>query len=173
MKEQWKDIKDYEGYYQVSTYGRVRGLDRLDSRGQRCYQKELVGNKCSNGYISVSLCKNAKQKQYHVHRLVLETFIGLCPEGMECCHFDGDRTNNHITNLRWATHSDNMYDAVRHKTHSGGLLKRKVIRSDGAEFQSTCEAARVTGVGQSHVSAVCRGSRKSAGGFGWKYKETN
>src|SRR5699024_6464865 len=52
-----------------------------------------------------------------VHRLVLEAFVGPCPDGMEACHWDDDKTNNHVSNLRWATQSDNMHDRVRNGRH--------------------------------------------------------
>jgi len=53
----------------------------------------------------------------YVHQLVLETFVGLRPEGMECRHLDGDPTNNHLENLKWGTRSENQKDAVKHGTH--------------------------------------------------------
>jgi len=50
--------------------------------------------------------------------MVLEAFVGPCPEGMECCHRDGNPANNHVGNLYWGTRSENLYDAVRHGAHA-------------------------------------------------------
>ncbi len=64
----------------------------------------------------VNLSKNNKAKTYKVHTLVLNAFVGPCPEGMECCHNDGDFTNNYVDNLRWDTHQENQRDMVKHGT---------------------------------------------------------
>lgn len=53
----------------------------------------------------------------YVHRLMLETFVGPCPPGMECRHLDGNPANNHIENLRWGTRKENIHDAMKHGTH--------------------------------------------------------
>ncbi len=70
------------------------------------------------GYMTVGLCLegDGRQTQFRVHRLVLETFVGLCPDGMEACHRNGDPGDNKLSNLRWDTHENNMLDAVRHGT---------------------------------------------------------
>ena len=95
MNEIWKPVKGYEGYYEVSNEGRVRGLDR---------------------YV-----KNpAHGKNFQIHRLVLETFVGECPEGMECCHYDDDCANNNLSNLRWDTHENNVLDRIRNNKSQKG-----------------------------------------------------
>ena len=70
----------------------------------------------SHGYHVIYLRKNNKKYCKKIHRLVLEAFIGLCPEDMECCHNNGIRTNNRLENLRWDTRSNNIKDAIRHGT---------------------------------------------------------
>lgn len=65
----------------------------------------------------VCLYKNKKRCPYYLHRLVLETYVGLCPKDMECCHNDGDKLNNCLSNLRWDTITENNRDTVRHGTH--------------------------------------------------------
>tara|TARA_R110000765_G_scaffold48048_1_gene98504 strand:- start:1104 stop:1514 length:411 start_codon:yes stop_codon:yes gene_type:complete len=72
-----------------------------------------------SGYPIVSFTGPGKKREYHnVHRLVLEAFVGPCPPTMECCHYDGNRTNNKLTNLRWDTRSNNALDANRHGTRN-------------------------------------------------------
>lgn len=74
----------------------------------------------SSGYPLVSLFKNdSKQHSCHVHRLVLEAYVGPCPEGMEACHYDGSRSNNNLDNLRWDTRSSNQLDVTRHGNRLG------------------------------------------------------
>ena len=75
MGEIWKDIQNYEGSYQVSNYGRVKSLSRVDSRGNKRNEKILKLDKDRQGYKNVYLCKNGKRKFYQVHRLVANAFI--------------------------------------------------------------------------------------------------
>ncbi len=79
--------------------------------------KWLISVKNSLGYSVVTLCKDGNRFNKRVHRLVLETYVGPCPEGMEACHYNGVRTDNRLENLRWDTRSNNQLDAVRHGTH--------------------------------------------------------
>lgn len=74
------------------------------------------------GYLSVCLWKASKGHMRRVHQLVLETFVGPRPKGMECRHLDGNKHNNHLKNLKWGTRSENQHDAVKHGTHSNGRL---------------------------------------------------
>ena len=69
-----------------------------------------------NGYYQILLRKNRRAYNCRVSRIVLETFVGPCPKGMECCHNNGDKTDNHLENLRWDTKSNNMKDAFKHGT---------------------------------------------------------
>jgi hypothetical protein len=73
-----------------------------------------------NGYMQVGLT-NKQQRHFHVHRLVLLAFVGPAPEGMECCHNDGNKANNALSNLRWDTRSANMKDRTRHGQARGEL----------------------------------------------------
>lgn len=119
MAEEWVDIPGYEGCYQVSSHGQVRSLPRPYRNSTKILK--LRPNK--KGYLRVALCKDGKCKDYKVHRLVLTSFVGPCPEGMIGLHWDDDRTNNHLNNLRWGTFSDNQNDAVRNGTH--GMYRRR------------------------------------------------
>ena len=74
-------------------------------------------------YLRIDLWRDGKPHICFVHRLVLETYVGPCPDGMECCHLNGNRQDNRLENLRWGTKSENSLDSIRHGTHAG--LKRK------------------------------------------------
>lgn len=118
-KELWMPALGFEGSYEVSDHGRIRSLDRMitDSRGREYGRKGKILSPPTlpNGYVHCMLSKGVRK---YVHRLVLEAFVGPCPDGMEACHGDGVRTNNALRNLRWDTRSENHRDKVRHGTHS-------------------------------------------------------
>jgi hypothetical protein len=117
MKEVWKDILGYKGIYQASDQGRIKSLSRLDSRGHKIKGRILKPVKEKDNYLHVTLCKNGKIKRRKIHHLILETFVGLCPDGMECCHNINNRQNNRLSNLRWDTKSSNSRDSIRDGTH--------------------------------------------------------
>ena len=114
--EIWKPIPGFEGSYEVSDHGRVRSLDRLGVDGRRIKGKMRKIGVNTHGYLRVSLSRDHDKRYYLVHRLVLEAFVGPCPDGMEGCHNDGDPTNANLYNLRWDTRSANMYDKQIHGT---------------------------------------------------------
>lgn len=88
----------------------------------------LKSNKNSHGYLFVILPKDGKSNYKQIHRLVLETYIGKCPHGMECCHANGNRTDNRLENLRWGTRSNNMLDASKHGTLFSVKLTEQDVR---------------------------------------------
>ena len=100
MLEIWKDIPEYEGFYQVSNMGQVKSFIR------RSLSKILKPFPTSKGYMGVELYG----KWYAVHRLVLIAFVGTCPEGMECLHSNDIKSDNRIENLKWGTRSQNQLD---------------------------------------------------------------
>ena len=116
----WKPIPNFP-VYEASTEGQVRSLERVieQSNGsrRRFPSKVLKPALNARGYEIVTLAD--EHRRHHtrpIHRLVLETFVGPRGEGQECCHQDGNRRNNHLTNLSWGTPSDNMADKIRHGT---------------------------------------------------------
>lgn len=123
--EIWMPVDGLEGYYEVSNFGRVWSLPRVFiRRGKRGGPYKFRGRmrvlkKDRTGYYwSVALYKNGVRLDFDVHRLVLETFVGPCPEGMVCRHLDGNGKNNCIDNLRWGTPKENGEDRVRHGTNA-------------------------------------------------------
>lgn len=112
-EERWLPIPGYEGHYEVSDMGRVRKLKSDSQRLLKIYRNK-------RGYCVVNLYKDGGFKTKSVHRLVLLAFVGPCPGGYEACHYDGVRDNNHITNLRWGSRSENQMDRRRHGTTSSG-----------------------------------------------------
>ena len=130
--EEWRDIPGYEGRYQASTEGRIRGLDRVeqvaDSRGFSYMRKRrgAVLRQCigSNGYSYVGLREtvNADNASYiPVHHLIGLTFLGERPKGTQICHQDGNKQNNSAKNLRYDSTTENHIDVYRNGKKYGKL----------------------------------------------------
>lgn len=114
IKEEWKDIKNYEGLYQVSNLGNVKSLERNKSNGKglvKIDEKILTQNITNWGYCKVALYKNGARKYYKVHRLVAEAFIPNPNNKEQINHIDGNKLNNNVNNLEWNTRIENMNHA--------------------------------------------------------------
>lgn len=158
--EHWRPVVGYEGIYEVSDQGRVKSLDRTveTSLGLRKYRgRVLTSGTNRHGYPLVALADTGIVRSKKVHRLVLEAFVGLCPEGMEACHGNGVRSDNRLDNLRWDTRRENHLDIIRHghnrqvnKTHCPAghpydAENTKVIPSrPTARYCKACHKARST-----------------------------
>lgn len=173
MEEIWKDIKDYEGLYQISSLGRVKSL---------WYGKEriLKLGKDKDNYLTTNLCKEGKIKIFKVHRLVAQTFIPN-PNNYPCVnHKDENKQNNTVENLEWCTHKYNVNYGTAIERRTDKLLNREDLSKkvyqytkDGEfvkEWESTKECERKNGFYHSTVSACCNGKLKTYKGFIWKYK---
>lgn len=123
--EEWKDIPWHKGWYQISSLGRVRSLDRWVeySDGRKVfYPGEIKAlGKHRHGYLIVQLNKNRKVETFLIHRLLAELWIPN-PENLPCVlHIDGNPRNNSLDNLRWGTYSENMFDKTKHGTNKNAL----------------------------------------------------
>ena len=97
----------------------VRGPSTKNNRPWQ-NAKPLKPTTSRDGYHSVKLCHDGQSRRVAVHKLVLTTFLGPCPDGMECRHIDGNPANNHVDNLAWGTRSENSQDKLLHGTDSRG-----------------------------------------------------
>lgn len=125
-----------EGWPQYRIGEDGTGWGRRNSRSE-CrvgwhWWRQLKPGRHSSGYQQFQFYDNYKRKPMFVHRLVLEAFVGPCPEGMEACHNDGDCTNNRLENLRWDTRLSNIHDKQAHGTQlrGSGLHNSKLEESD-------------------------------------------
>lgn len=111
VTEIWKDIKDYEGLYQVSNLGRVKSVKKeikyCNGKIVIYPEKILKGFISTSGYFAVDLYKNNTRKRFYVHRLVAEEFIENPLNKPEINHIDEDKLNNRVENLEWCTSSEN------------------------------------------------------------------
>ena len=109
-KEEWRPILGYEGFYEVSSFGRIKSLPKKVGKGSGftiTNEKVLSPHIHSSGYCKVSLYLHGKQKTVSVHRLVLEAFVGKSDLSVD--HIDSDKSNNAISNLRYCTQRQNVH----------------------------------------------------------------
>jgi hypothetical protein len=123
--EIWVPARGWEGAYEVSNIGRVRSILRKgmkDAAAGRNYGGKIIKRTLHKrtGYFVVTLSNKNYRKQVSLHRLILSSFKGDAPEGMECCHENGDRQDARLENLRWDTRKNNHADKKKHGTWQGG-----------------------------------------------------
>lgn len=169
--EIWKAVNGYEGIYEVSNKGSVRSLPRVTCRGQKRNGKILKLVKWGMpSYLGVYLCKDGTEKRVLVHRLIAQTFIPNPNNKPEVNHIDGDRFNNTVENLEWATPKENVrhaYDtglAAGLKGERNGcskLTENQVLEiyERGNKGESQRSLAREFGVVQNTVGQILRGEK--------------
>ena len=179
MKEIWKDIEGYEGYYQISTFGNVRSFHFKNPK--------LLKLRNINGYKFVCLCINQRRRTVPIHRLVAKAFIPNPKNKPNINHINFIRNDNSIFNLEWCTQKENVmhsykngrmhplknwenifsYDHHSSKEVAQYDLDGKFINKYG----SVHEANRITKINTGDISSVCNGKKKMAGGYKWEYPE--
>ena len=112
-REEWRDIKGYEGQYQVSNLGRVKSLDRISAQNHHLKERIRKPETDKNGYKIVNLCKEGIVTLHKVHRLVGEAFIDNPDNKPQINHKDGCKCNNCVGNLEWVNSSENVIHAFR------------------------------------------------------------
>lgn len=176
MQEIWRDIKDYEGYYQISNLGNVRSLDRLDNKGRKVYGKNITIKRSRNNYRFVTLYKDGKAKMISIHRLVALNFLPNPNNFPQVNHKDEDITNNKLDNLEWCSSKYNANYGTRNKRLSDlkESVKKRVIRynedkTEAKIYSSIREASKEHNNNNSHIIACCKGRKKKAYGYYWEY----
>lgn len=182
--EIWKDIKGYEGKYQVSNLGRVKSCARILSKGKRGqrFQKERILVNCYNKsrYFQVLIYNDKKTPRVvRVHRLVAEAFLEKAHTTATVDHIDNNKTNNNASNLQWMTISENTKKAVEDKLHAFGeknfaaKLTEKDVRHIRDEYFKTDD--RIRGNKEKTLRAIMRGYQISRYGakaviYKWSWK---
>ena len=191
MEEIWKDIKGYEGLYQVSNLGRISSnTGYIKRKDGRLFFKEgrILKNTSSGvGYYQVKLCKDAIKINIRNHRAVAEAFIPNPENKPEVNHIDGNKQNNRVDNLEWCSYNENLKHAYNNKLRQVTELQKEAASKNGkksskttlqydkngkfvAEWESASEAARNLGYSVSNICNCCIYKRKTAGGYIWRYK---
>ena len=115
QKEVWRDVKNYEGYYQISSFGRVKSLARLSSYSRRIKVKILKPTVDKHGYLKVNFSKDGYQTTERIHILVAVHFKGHIPDGHNIVvdHDDNDKLNNHVDNIKLISHRENSSKDIK------------------------------------------------------------
>ena len=183
--EEWRDIEGYEGYYQVSSLGRVRSLDRtiISSTGKLCHLKGKLLKSSFDGqrnYLFVGLNKEGICRQRNVHRLVAETFIPNTSNLPMINHKDEIKTNNRVENLEWCTakYNSNYGTLPERMAHTNGkrILKFTLDDKFVKEYPSALEAAKEYNKEnwqkyEIGISKCANGQFSKSYGFKWLYKD--
>lgn len=181
MKEIWKDIKGYEGFYKISNLGNVKSLKRYvkNKNGKRIVEEKILTNYINNsGYYAVNLRKECAIDIKRIHKLVAEAFIPNPNNLPQINHIDGNKLNNNIKNLEWCDCSYNVKEAFRLglNKHIDFVKRKSILQYDLnnkfiKEWKSIYDAWKNTGIQRSCINKACQGKQKTAGNYIWKYKE--
>jgi len=131
--EQWKDIPDYEGLYQVSDLGRVKSLERrVFTLNKNCiYKPKIIKSFVTNrGYFEVRLCTNNTSKAKKIHRLLAQCFIPNANDKPQVNHIDGNRLNNKISNLEWVNNRENSCHRVKNSNLTSKFVGVSYFKRD-------------------------------------------
>lgn len=176
--EEWKDIHEFEGLYQISNCGKVQRTNYEDIANAAKYKLPftLKPRIDKDGYLKITLSKCGKYKQFFVHRLVALHFIDNPNNKKEVNHIDGIKGNPYYKNLEWVTQSENRQHCLKYLNPKlrNNKSSKKVFQYDLngqfiKEYPSAKEASRENGFSQGHISEVCRGEMKKYKGYVWRY----
>src|SRR5699024_473267 len=164
------------GLYKVSNLGRVRAIERV-IRG-RTYPDKILSQRMDRyGYLRTSLYKNGKPKTMTIHRIVAENFIPNEGRKLTVNHKDGNKLNNKLNNLEWATWSENNQHALdtglRCNKNNAQSIRVNQYSAEGKfikSYPSMAEARRKTGIDHANIGRACR-IDGTAGGYKWKYAD--
>ena len=191
--EIWKEIEGYEGVYQVSNHGNVRSLNYRKTKKV----KNLKPQKDKKEYFTVGLCREGRMKWGKIHRLVASAFLPNPDKKPQVNHINGNKSDNRVENLEWATESENQLHAYKTGLKAGsqewgrtlGKVHGKTPRSQQAErckrpviathiqsgketlFESAAEVERTMGINHAIVPRVCNGRQKASKGYSFRYMD--
>jgi len=189
-EEIWKDVKGYEGLYQVSNLGNIKSLSRITIGKKygvhKLKEKIMKPQKCGK-YYQIHLRKNNNGKMFYIHRLVGQAFIENSKKLLDINHIDGNTENNNLSNLEWCNRSYNIkhsYEVLKRKASLKGLIeyrekqKKKINQYDlQGNFIRTWNCIsdaekflNIKSIGK--ICECCKNKRKSAFGYKWQYVTT-
>lgn len=177
MTEEWLPIPGYEGYYEASSFGRVRSVDRVVAGKSNSIQNRpghiLTRRFDSKGYALVTLSKNGQSSSAKVSRLVAKAFLPNPFNFPVVNHKDENKSNDAADNLEWCTYSYNSRYGTAIARRSAKrripVVQLDFSGNEIANYDGAICAELETGIDHSHITRCCRGKLKQTGGYVWKY----
>lgn len=184
--EIWKDIKNYEGLYQVSNIGRVKSLDKkvntkIKNNDYRIVKGKILKlNKKRNGYLTVDLSKNGIVKTCTIHRLVANAFIDNPQNKEQINHINAKKYDNRVENLEWCTYQENVEHAKINKLYYNKNCKKVRCKQTNKIYESSYQAgewlnneifknSKSTKVIANKIRMCCNGKQKKAYNYTWEF----
>lgn len=199
---EWRDLVGYEGYLQVSNTGLVRSVERKiphrNNSTSTIKSRIISQHPDPKGYLKVRTSVNNHKTSIKVHRAVAEAFLPNLEHKDQVDHIDGNKANNHVSNLRWATNKENFDYSMQNGLRKGSLDALDAHRDDPirkeravignkercskktycydinmnfiAVYDSNVDAAKAVNGCQSGVSACCCGRAPTYKGYIFKYE---
>lgn len=178
-----KDIKGYK-YYYATDNGEIYSKDRVitmlnpNTKEEMSFVRKgrkLLQKVTKSGYCAVCLSENNTKKYYFVHRLIAEAFIPNPDNLPQVNHINEDKQDNCVSNLEWCTGNYNYFygtglDRRKNNQKVKAVSQYNLDNTYVNSFSSINEAERVTKIKHYNISFVCKGKRKTAGGYIWRYK---
>lgn len=180
MEEIWKEIPNYEGYYEASNLHNVRSW--IDNKGNRRKEPKILKQQLNNkGYPIVTLFKNRKRKIWKVHQLMWLTWVGEIPKGYEINHINEIKTDNRLCNLNllshkennnWGTHNIRVAKSLTNHPKKSKPVVQKTLQGEIIKvWPSSMEIQRMLGYSHRSICNCCNGKRKTHKGFIWEYEK--
>lgn len=166
MIEEWKDINNYEGYYKISNFGRVKSVSRVAINKHLIPERILKNRKARNGYLRTNLSKDGVLKSAAIHRLVAEAFVPNYDNKPQVNHIDENKLNNRADNLNWMTaHENNNYATNQTRAHKSHMKRVKILTDDYVEyiFDGVVLAAKYLNIDKKKLSNAARTSSSIKG----------
>lgn len=189
MVEIWKDIEGYNGRYQISNCGNVKSVFYKKSilKNEKILKPRIGFRNKKNRYAYVVLSQNSKVKTFYIHRLVAIYFVDNKDNKPYVNHIDGNKENNHFTNLEWVTPLENNLHSIQILNKKAGLgfkydkskkskkVKQIFVSEEGYEYHlatyaNSVIASKITNINQRSINACCNNKYTNAGGFIWRYE---
>lgn len=172
--EFWKSIEGYEGFYEVSSQGRVRSVDRYVTCGKSTLHLKAKVKKITvrKGYCVVTLNKDGEFKTYYVHRLVATAFLGHPNEKQDVNHKDENKLNNNVNNLEWCSR---LYN-INYGTRTTRQIKTQSIpvamlndKGEIVKIFPSLSSTKSEGYNPSNIKYTCDGKFKKMYGYRWQW----
>lgn len=175
--KEWKDIKGFEGLYQVSTLGEIKSVPRhIKTKAgwiKPVKERLLKFSVNHKGYKHVGLSKESVVKTFSLHRLVAEAFIPNPENKPQVDHINGIKIDNRVENLRWVTNNENMMNPItleKRGRKSKKIIQRCLVTNRVVNmFLNSQQVENILGFEKSSIRSCARGVQNTAFGFRWEY----